>query len=309
MSQAAAPSFASTSSTPVIPPHTHAAPIRLDSLTARSSMGLPPPPPPQLPRASQFIVDSRHGSYMSLPEIAGFTRPKFRGGSSGILDFPSSRPLYGNPGSPDTPQAGLTSPSSFSLSKRVEDTNGAVTANGHHASRPSVTPFARLPSFTSPRNDGPTSSTHSNGTSTPTDHAANSFINAIQTPKVNYSSEVIPRCIHHPQIPEATEDTIWTLWWQIIAMHWPILLADDLPIIRGQARVDIHKQPLLYNAVSALASRIWDVEKDGPMQSMELSDGVSARSPTCEELSEIYFGEYVTAWAIHRQKIEHACSD
>lgn len=177
-----------------------------------------------------------------------------------------------------------------------------MNVNGHHASRPSVTPFPRLRSFTSPRNEGPTNGTPSNGTSTHTDHAANSFINAIQIPKATQSSEVVPRCIHHPQIPEATEDTIWTLWWQIIAMHWPILLADDLPVVRGQSRVDIHKQPLLYNAVSALACRIWDVEKDGPMQPMELSDGVSARSPTCEELSEIYFGEYVMAWVVDCQK-------
>lgn len=252
-------------------------------------------PPPQLPRASQCIVDSRHGSYTSLPDIGGFTRPKFRGGSSGILDFPSpnlSRSLYHNSGSPDVTGVGFTSPSSFALSKRIDDTPGTMSNGGGHSSRAAMSsPFSRLPSFNSPRCDAPVSTSANGHSATPGDTTtANSFINSLELARSDrYDLDAIPRCIHHPEIPEATEDTIWTLWWQIIAMHWPILLGDDLPIIRGQRRIDIHKQPLLYNAMAALASRIWDVEKDGPIQPMQLSDGVSARSPTSEELSDIYF--------------------
>lgn len=290
--------YASTSQLP--PPFT----ARSDS--PRSNVALPPPP---LPRASQSIVDSRHGSYMSLPDPSGgfASRPKFRGGSSGILDFPSPSlrgPLYHGSPSSNASAVGATSPSSFALSGKrcIDESSGALTPNGSHTlTKPSIaSPLARLAPFSSSSSSNvasPRPDSFSNGAASNNDTISNSFINSLELARSghdrnaagNTSDVVPPRCIHYPQIPEATEDTIWTLWWQIIAMHWPILLADVLPVIRGQPRVDIHKQPLLFNAVAALASRIWDLEKDGPPAPMQLPDGVTTRSPTCGELSDIYF--------------------
>ncbi|CAO1617033.1 unnamed protein product [Sympodiomycopsis kandeliae] len=258
-------------------------------------------PPPQLPRASQSLVDSRHGSYTSLPDIAGYARPKFRGGSSGILDFPSSglsRSIYNGIPSPGDSGIGSTSPSSFALRKRGDESAIGASNSAAWSARAPASSYGRLPSLNSPRPNGlangDSPQCNNSAISAPTaDGTANSFVNSMEVPRIDregFALEVVPRCIQLPEIPELTEETVWNLWWQIIAMHWPVLLQDELPLIRDQRRVDVTKQPLLYNAVAALASRIWDEDKDGPIPPMKTSsEGNTMRSPTPTELSDVYF--------------------
>lgn len=86
-------------------------------------------------------------------------------------------------------------------------------------------------------------------------------------------------------MPESVEATVWQHYWQIIALHWPVLLRATLPVVNGQPRVDRNRQPLLYNAILALAAKIWDSDRDGQLPVILDNQG---KPLTIDTLSDLY---------------------
>lgn len=264
------------------------------------------PPPPDLPRASGLLLDPYRGSYVSLPHPTGPSRPKFRGGSSGILDFPSSRGSsflrHSSIGSQFSDNAGRTSPSSFALKRPpiVEDSPGRGGIAGYYPeSGQTELPAMRssadrpLPSEGNGARLPPARSDVSARSRAPEDIVAESILPSHELGSNSFGGpqDSAPPGIREPHIPATIEDDVWKLYWQFPGIHWPILVKKNMPVIRGKRRVDAYKQPLLYNAAMSLAARIWDVRRDGPMSPMTFREGESPRVPTPVEISEIYFCE------------------
>ncbi|PWN27599.1 hypothetical protein BDZ90DRAFT_279390 [Jaminaea rosea] len=229
----------------------------------------PFPPPPSaarhMPSGSLPPVDLQRGSFMAIPDVSGGpTRPRFRGGTSGILDFGRQRShnILDSPSGLDSggPYSGSTSPSSFALSVRP-GMAGSGAGGGEQPPRGIISRTASHARALSRR---------------PSEAIAQSLLD---------KNSESTRLLRYPEVPDAVEATIWSIWWQIISCHWPLLLRESLPLFNGQPRVDKERHPLLYNAAMALASKIWDAERDGPLPSIPDDAGGLL---TVEKLTDLY---------------------
>lgn len=192
---------------------------------------------------------------MPLPDLSGApSRPRFRGGTSGIFDYPRQR-SGGILDSPSAIETGSTSPLSFAL-----NTRGGGSGGGEGNSRGLMSRTASNARILSRR--------------------ASEIIADAALEGTSESS----RILRYPEIPDSVEATIWSIWWQIISCHWPLLLRESLPEVNGQPRVDKQRHPLLYNAVMALATKIWDSERDGQLPPISDANGPLS----VEKLTDLY---------------------
>lgn len=220
------------------------------------------------PRIGSSYADPDDGTFVNLPHLREPSyRPRFRGGTSGILDFPRYRP--------HAPPPGSTSPSSFALGNNLK----AGAFNDRITPIPPLQMQSGNPPQNSHRGREPSS-------------LIDEVLSRRDTAEVLSSStltglrEQARQLLAQPEIPDEVESVLWTLFWQIVSNHWPVIIRERLPMINDQPRVDKESQPLLYHAVLALAARIWDVDRDGSLPYIAIGPGESLQ---VSSLSDLYF--------------------
>ncbi|CAO1613773.1 unnamed protein product [Parajaminaea phylloscopi] len=215
------------------------------------------------PRLAPFYGEPERGSFVSLPDPrGGLPRPRFRGGTSGILDFPSHNLDNSSPGS--------TSPSAFALRGRSAMPEG----------RPSHLTLQRGSSFSGPAGAS-SSPNHARSLTQPSQMTWSQKDTAeiLSLASIEGAKREAYEMLHRYEVPDNVETVLWTVFWEIVSIHWPLIVQESLPIVRGQPRVDVDSHPVLYNAILSLAARLWDTERDGPLPPVSGAEDVTFDVP------------------------------